>query len=437
MWFARLVGAAATSASVLAACAHGGVARDSCSITLAERFVTFAEGRFVAFGDSSFEVHGLGETGWSLQGVAPLGGSVFGFLPRLAALRGGVFAVEDARNRTKVYVDEGRYTWSALPVLDEALVGLEAHGADGARLLTAYRGDGCAGVCVREYAVNSSALELTGQTLLPAQADTLNIAVSADIIAYVKKTDAELEGYQVVVRSRATASAAQVSEIVLPQPNVSGQFEVRQLVVSGDQVMLRTGAWKKVTVEPGFPDPYLPYYVSTISVFRKSGAAGLRWPYELIQTIYDSSSLSADAPRRSAVNFRVSGNRMSILWEQYYASLGGGAFNSAGWDLLEFNGTAWARSEAVRGSEVSDIGFAGDRVVYKTLYSVGKPSVVMTIPGDDCASMSTVAKISIAAAVAFPLCFACVLARVIITRKRKRAERAVATKTLAVAPADL
>ena len=40
-------------------------------------------------------------------------------------------------------------------------------------------------------------------------------------------------------------------------------------------------------------------------------------------------------------------------------------------------------------------------------------------------------------AAAFPLCFACVLARVIITRKRKRAERAVATKTLAVAPADL
>ncbi len=61
----------------------------------------------------------------------------------------------------------------------------------------------------------------------------------------------------------------------------------------------------------------------------------------------------------------------------------------------------------------------------------------MTIPGDDCASMSTAVKISIAAAVVFPLCFACVIARVIITRKRKRAERAVATKTLAVAPADL
>jgi hypothetical protein len=97
---------------------------------LSARFVTFAEGRFVALGDSSFEVHGLGETGWSLQGVAPLGGSVFGFNPRLAALRGGVFAVEDARNRIKVYVDEGRYTWKALPVLDEALVGLEAHGAE-------------------------------------------------------------------------------------------------------------------------------------------------------------------------------------------------------------------------------------------------------------------------------------------------------------------
>ncbi len=51
--------------------------------------------------------------------------------------------------------------------------------------------------------------------------------------------------------------------------------------------------------------------------------------------------------------------------------------------------------------------------------------------------MSTAAKISIAAAVVVPLCFACVIARVIITRKRKRAERAVATKTLAVAPADL
>jgi hypothetical protein len=281
---------------------------------------------------------------------------------------------------------------------------------------------------------------LTGQTLLPAQADTLNIAVSEDSIAYVKKTDAELEGYQVVVRSRATASAAQVSEIVLPQPKASGLFEVRQLVVSGDQIMLRTGAWKKVAVEPGFADPYLPYYVSTISVFRKSGAAGLRWPYELIQTIYDSSSLSLDAPRRSADNFRVSGKRMSILWKEYRASMGGGEFNPAGWDLLEFNGTAWARSEAVRGLEAWDIGFAGDRIVYKTdqLYSVdnGAP-VVMTIPGDDCASMSTAAKISIAAAVVVPLCFACVIARVIITRKRKRAERAVATKTLAVAPADL
>jgi hypothetical protein len=395
------------------------------------RMIAFDDGRFAVINrEDSFEMHGLGETGWSLQGVTPRGVSPFGFLPRLAALRGGVFAVEDARNRTNVYVDEGRYTWKALPVLDEALVGLEAHGADGARLLTAYRGDGCAGVCFREYAVSTSALELVGQTLLPAQADTLNIAVSADVIAYVNKTDAELEGYQVVVRSRATAAAAQVSESVLPQPKASGQYEVRQLVVSGDQVMLRTGAWKTVTVEPGYANPYLPYYVSTISVFRKSGAAG---PYELVQTIYDS--LSPDEPRIiSAVSFRVSGKRMSINWEKYRTSFGGGVV-PGGWDLFEFNGTAWARSEPLDEGYGFDIGFAGDRVVYRTRVD-GVP-VVMTIPGDDCASISTAAKISIAVAAVIPLCFACVIARVIVTRKRKRAERAAATKTLAVAPADL
>jgi hypothetical protein len=428
MGLARLVGGAAASASVLAASARG----DSCSELMPHSFIAFTKGRFAAFNrEGPFEVHVLGETGWSLQGVAPRGDSPFGF-PRLAALRGGAFAVEDARNRTNVFVDEGRYSWKALPVLDEALVGFEAHGTDGARLLTAYRGDGCAGVCVREYAVSASALELAGQTLLPAQADTLNIAVDEDVIAYVNKTDAELEGYQVVVRSRATAAAAQVSESVLPQPKASGQYEIRQLVVSGDQVMLRTGAWKTPNVtEPGGPSR-LPYYLSTISVFRKSSAAG---PYELIQTIYDSSRLAPDAPRLSAASLRVSGKRMSIKWERYPCCGGLGGNIPSGWDLLEFNGTAWVRSEPVGGSEVSDIGFAGDRVVYKSRVD-GVP-FVMTIPGDDCASMSTVAKISIAAACVLPLCFACVIARVIVTRKRKRADRAAATKTLAVAPADL
>jgi hypothetical protein len=42
-----------------------------------------------------------------------------------------------------------------------------------------------------------------------------------------------------------------------------------------------------------------------------------------------------------------------------------------------------------------------------------------------------------AVAVVFPLCFVCVIARVIITRKHKRAEPAAATKTLAVALAGL
>jgi hypothetical protein len=126
---------------------------------------------------------------------------------------------------------------------------------------------------------------------------------------------------------------------------------------------------------------------------------------------------------------------MSINWERYPCCGGLGGNIPTGWDLLEFNGTAWARSEPVGGSQVSDIGFAGDRVVYKTRVD-GVP-FVMTIPGDDCASMSTAAKISIAAACVFPLCFACVIARVIVTRKRKRADRAAATKTLAVAPVDL
>jgi hypothetical protein len=50
--------------------------------------------------------------------------------------------------------------------------------------------------------------------LLPAQVDPLKIAVGADAIAYVSRTDAVLEGYQVVVCSRAVA--APVAETVLP-----------------------------------------------------------------------------------------------------------------------------------------------------------------------------------------------------------------------------
>ena len=209
---------------------------DTCSIPLLDFVIDESDGRYLysyspfVFDEgrvglvmstkaniTSFKMLALGETGWEADGEAGCDNvnvCLFDPTPRLAVLRGSVFAVEDARKRTNVFAKDGSSNkWTALPVLNEPLVGLEANGAGELRLQTAYRGDGCAGVCLREYAV-STRLQLVGETLLPAQADPLNIAVGADAIAYVNRTDAVLEGYQVVVRSRAVA--APVAETVLP-----------------------------------------------------------------------------------------------------------------------------------------------------------------------------------------------------------------------------
>ena len=192
---------------------------DACSISLSGldsgfrsyKPFAFDEGRVAVQepnrvktdGVTPFKMLALGEMGWETDGEAICDGVCwFEHPPRLAVLRGSVLAVEDARKRTNVFAKEGSSKkWTALPVLNEPLVGLEANGAGELRLQTAYRGDGCAGVCLREYAV-STRLQLVGETLLPAQADPLNIAVGANPIAYVNRTDAVLEGYQVVVRSR-------------------------------------------------------------------------------------------------------------------------------------------------------------------------------------------------------------------------------------------
>jgi hypothetical protein len=392
---------------------------------------------------TSFKMLALGETGWEADGEAGCDNvnvCLFDPTPRLAVLRGSVFAVEDARKRTNVFAKDGSSNkWTALPVLNEPLVGLEANGAGELRLQTAYRGDGCAGVCLREYAV-STRLQLVGETLLPAQADPLNIAVGADAIAYVNRTDAVLEGYQVVVRSRAVAEP--VVETVLPPVDLSGQFDVLQLVLSGDQIMLRTGAAPNRA-----PDGSLlqgpRYYWSSIRVFRRSAATAPS--YELLQSFYDTRDMSGASPYSSAAVMRVSGKRMAVMvFDQYHdGRLWDRTTPSTTWVLFEFNGTAWAPSAALEDSRragyVASIGFAGDRIVFQQPASTGYLSGphLMTLPAD-CKALSTVETVALVASSLFALCVLCVVIFSALQSKRAAAaKRKVTENTLAVSPSDL
>jgi hypothetical protein len=458
MGFGRLVAWAALAANLGAKVVAASAAPDACSISLFAYFFSsspsqiyyspfaFDEGRVALLTESSgvevnkyvatsFKMLALGETGWESDGEAVCDGVCwFEEPPRLAVLRGSVLAVEDARKRTNVFVKEGSSKkWTALPVLNEPLVGLEANGAGELRLQTAYRGDGCAGVCLREYAV-SERLQLVGETLLPAQADPLNIAVGTDAIAYVNRTDAVLEGYQVVVRSRGVA--APVSETVLPSVDLSGQFEVLQLVLSGDQVMLRTGA--QVINATGSGEYYSSAeYWSSIRVFRRSAAAAPS--YELMQSLYDSRNISHYF---SVAVMRVSGKRMAV--DVAVDSLDGRRGDGySTWALLEFNGTAWAPSTALEGnvddegrSRVSSIGFAGDRVVFGQpfLGDQGDGPYLVTLPAD-CNALSTAETVATVAVSVFALCVLCAI--IFDVRKRKSTAAAKRTAALAVSPAEL
>ena len=424
MGIGRFVACAALAANLDVTVVASSAAPDACSISLInfEKPFAFDEGRvaLLPFDNvvTSFKMLALGEMGWETDGEAICDGVCrFEYPPRLAVLRGSVFAVEDARKRTNVFAKEGSSKkWTALPVLNEPLVGLEANGAGELRLQTAYRGDGCAGVCLREYAV-STRLQLVGETLLPAQADPLNIAVGADAIAYVNRTDAVLEGYQVVVRSR--AGAVPVAETVLPRVDLSGQFEVLQLVLSGDQVMLRTGA--QVINASG-------KYWSSIRVFRRSAAAAPS--YELMQSLYVSRNISHFF---SVDVMRVSGNRMAVDVPVHRYDGRSSGFIYPTWDLLEFNGTAWALSAALEGR--SWIGFAGDHVVFRQPFDDGV--YLQTLPAD-CRAAETVAIIAVSV---FALCVLCAI--ILSVRKgnrtaaAKRAAAAKRTAALAVSPAEL
>jgi hypothetical protein len=271
-------------------------------------------------------------------------------------------------------------------------------------------------VCLREYAV-STRLQLVGEALLPAQADPLNIAVGADAIAYVNRTDAVLEGYQVVVRSR--AGAVPVAETVLPRVDLSGQFEVLQLVLSGDQVMLRTGA-QVINARSK--------YWSSIRVFRRSAAAAPS--YELMQSLYVSRNISHFF---SVDVMRVSGNRMAVDVPVHRFDGRSSGFIYPTWDLLEFNGTAWALSAALEGR--SWIGFAGDHVVFRQPFDDGV--YLQTLPAD-CRAAETAAIIAVSV---FALCVLCAI--ILSVRKgnrtaaAKRAAAAKRTAALAVSPAEL
>jgi hypothetical protein len=267
---------------------------------------------------------------------------------------------------------------------------------------------------------------------LPAQADPLNIAVGADAIAYVNRTDAVLEGYQVVVRSRGASAPVAETVTVLPHVDLSGQFDVLQLVLSGEQVMLRTGVQVRPSINATGLEERRWFYWSSIRVFRRKSGSG-EPSYELIQSFYESLNKSANEDF-SAGFMRVSGKRMAF--QVHVHRLVGVSYYT--WELFEYNGTAsaWAPSaafEAVGGG--SDVGFAGDRVVFvQVLDGRYRIPYLMTLPAD-CKALSTAETVAIVAVSAFALCVLCAI--ILYARKGKRAAAAKRTAALAVSPAEL
>ncbi len=228
------------------------------------------------------------------------------------------YATQNGGLHSQVYVIRQRlrrYKWTALPVLNEPLVGLEANGAGELRLQTAYRGDGCAGVCLREYAV-STRLQLV-EKLCCQRRRTRSTSRSARTRS---RTSTERTRCSRVTRSSCVPGlSAPVAETVLPSVDLSGQFDVLQLVLSGDQIMLRTGA--QVINAPreggqglwpclGSGDCAFENYWSSIRVFRRSAATAPS--YELLQSFYDSRNMSGASPYSSAVVMRVSDKRMAV-----------------------------------------------------------------------------------------------------------------------------
>ena len=207
-----------------------------------------------------------------------------------------------------------------------------------------------------------------------------------------------------------------MAETVLPRVDLSGQFEVLQLVLSGDQLMLRTGA-QVINARSK--------YWSSIRVFRRSAAAAPS--YELMQSLYVSRNVSHFF---SVDVMRVSGNRMAVDVPVRRTDGLHQPVDETTWALLEFNGTAWAPSAALEGRfRVSEIGFAGDHVVFRQPFDTGVH--LQTLPAD-CRAAETVAIIAVSV---FALCVLCAI--ILSVRKGNRTAAAKRTAALAVSPAEL